>query len=115
MKKLKSNSRPLTHSEGFGHIENYYLSGLRPRDYYKQHGISEWQFYSWRRRYLAIHPQAESSNLQTKKFHPVNIESPCVTGISGIEICYPNGVRLVIGAEHSIEIKKLSELIKLRV
>jgi len=115
MEKRNPLSRPLSQSEGFGHIENYYRSGLRPREYYRQHGISEWQFYNWRKRYLSSHPHMESSSIPEKKFHPVSIESVAGTGISGFEIHYPHGVRVVISSEHSIGIEKLSALIKLRV
>jgi len=115
MEKRKSQSHPLSHSEGIGHIENYYRSGLRPSEYYHQHGISEWQFYNWRRRYLAIHPQAEMPEKAGKKFHRIQIESITGTQISGLEIHYPHGVRVIIGKDYPVEIEKLSELIKLKV
>jgi hypothetical protein len=56
MAQHQSSSQGLSRSEGFGHIENYYRSGLRSSEYYKQYGISEWQFYTWRKRYLSVHP-----------------------------------------------------------
>jgi hypothetical protein len=116
MEKRKTLSRPLSRSEGFRHIENYYRSGLRPSEYYKQHGLSECQFYGWRRRYLSIHPTAGTEVvMEEKKFHRVRIESATGLRLSGLEIHYPHGVRVVIGADHPIEIEKLSELIKLRV
>jgi hypothetical protein len=116
MEKRKALSRPLSQREGFEHIANYYRSGLRPSEYYTQHEISEWQFYSWRRRYLAIHPQEETSANSEKNFHPLRIES--TTGdirISGLEIHYPHGVRVVIGNDHPVEIATLLELLKLRM
>jgi len=115
MIKTKACARPLSRPEGFAHIENYYRSGLRPTEYYKQHGITEWQFYFWRKRYLSLHPEAENSGSAEKKFHPVKIESVRGTRLSGLEIHYPNGVRVVIGNDHSVEIENLTELIKLRV
>jgi hypothetical protein len=113
METRKPFSRPLSQSEGFAHIKNYYCSGLRSRDYYKQHGISEWQFYQWRKRYLAVHPQADSPFNAEKKFHRIQIESTSGICISGIEIHYPHGVRVVISQEHPMEIETLSALIKL--
>jgi transposase-like protein len=115
MGKLKEGFRSLSREEGFTLIENYYRSGLRPSDYCKAHGITDCQFYGWRKRYLAVHPEANHSPEPEKKFHPVQIESPAGIRLSGFEIHYPHGVRLVISSEQSIEIEKLYELIKLRV
>jgi transposase-like protein len=123
MGKHKILSRPLTESEGFAHIENYYRSGLRSVEYFRDHEISEWQFYKWRRRYLAVHSEIDpgrasqkSAKAKTqKRFHPVRIESTSGIRISGLEIYYPHGVRLVVGNDQSIGIETLSELIKLRV
>jgi len=117
MEKRKPISRPLSQSEGFGHIENYYRSGLRPHEYYSQQGISEWQFYRWRKRYLAVHHQAEMSTKAEngKKFHRVRIETTTGIQVSGLEIHYPHGVRVIVGSDYPIETEKLSELIKLRV
>jgi len=116
MGKIREGFRPLRRSEGLAHIENYYLSGQRPSEYCKEHGITECQFYGWRRRYLELHPQPEKTSAVTqKKFHPLKIESPSGIHLSGLELHYPNGVRVLIGKEHSIGIEKLSALIKLRV
>jgi hypothetical protein len=115
MEKRKPISRPLSQSEGFGHIENYFRSGLRPAEYYNQHGLSEWQFYSWRKRYLLAQAQLKTPVVAEKKFHRVNIESPCGIELPGLEIHYPHGVRLVLGSGHSIGIEQLTALIKLVV
>jgi hypothetical protein len=115
MEKRPPLSHPLSQMEGLRHIENYYRSGLRPSEYYHQHGISEWQFYNWRRRYLASHPHQETSSSPAKKFQPIVIDSPANMGlsVSGLEIHYPHGVRVVVN--HPIDIDKLLALIKLRV
>ena len=115
MGKTGEGFHPLTRSEGLAHIENYYRSGLRPSEYFNQHGLTDSQFYGWRKRYLALHPEAESAKNTQKKFHPVAIESPAVIKQSGLELHYPNGVRVIIGNEDSMDIEKLSALIKLRV
>jgi hypothetical protein len=115
MGKTRSGYRQMSRSEGLSHIENYYRSGLSPSQYYKQHGLSECQFYGWRRRYLALHPEAESAANVKKRFHPVRIESTAGIGLSGLEVHYPNGVRVVIGKDDSTDIEKLSALIKILV
>ena len=115
MSKTREAYRTLSRSEGLAHIENYYLSGLSPSQYYRQHGISEFQFYSWRRRYLSLHPESESALKVKKRFHPVKIESTTGIMLSGLEIHYPNGVRIVMSNDHSIDIDKLSSLIKIQI
>ena len=115
MGKTRAGYRPLTRSAGLAHIENYYRSGLRPSEYFSQHGLTDSQFYSWRKRYLALHPEAESAGKVQKKFYPLKIEPPSGIKVSGLELHYPNGVRVIIGNEDSIDIEKLSSLIKIQV
>jgi hypothetical protein len=117
MAKGKTLSRPLKQEEGFTLIENYYHSGMSPRAYYTHQGMTESQFYSWRKRYLAIHPQEKTSGEgKEKKLHPVKIEAyPENIRVSGIEIHYPHGVWVVIGDDHPAGIEKIKELIQLRV
>jgi hypothetical protein len=108
-------SRPMSQSEGFDHIQAYLRSGLRPSEYYKSHNLSEWQFYQWRKRYLQQHPEVVPPVCaNNKKFHPITITSgnnPSVVG-SGLELHYPNGVKLVIGKDHPLDIEQLLVLIK---
>jgi len=87
MEKTKEGVHLLTQSEGLSPIENYYRSGLRPSDYYRQHGLTEYQFYGWRKR-LTLHPEVESLAGAKKKFHPVKIESPAETRLRGLVIRY---------------------------
>jgi len=118
MSKIREGYRIISRSEGMAHIENFYRSGLRPREYYQQHGLTECQFYGWRRRYLALYPEASDKPAEVKpekQFHPVQIESASSFRTSGLEIHYPHGVRLILGSDSDIEIEKLKELIKLRV
>jgi hypothetical protein len=120
MAKIREGYRVISRSEGLAHIENFYRSGLRPKEYYGQQGLTECQFYGWRRRYLSLHPEAADKNHPVtekpkKQFHPVKIETASTFRISGFEIHYPHGVRLVLGSDQVMEIDKLKELIKLRV
>ena len=118
MSKVREGFRILSRQEGMAHIENFYRSGQRPSAYYTQHGLTECQFYGWRRRYLALHPEAADTNppvTSKKKFHPVTIESASSPSLSSLEIHYPHGVRLVFSSVHAMEIEKIKELIKLRI
>ena len=115
MGKITEGFRPLNKSEGFAHIENYYRSRLGSTEYCKRHKLTRSQFYGWRKRYLAIHPEVKSSMKSKKKFHPVKIKSPAGVQLSGFEIHYPHGVRLVLGFGQSLPIEQIVELIKLRV
>ena len=108
-------SPPLSRTEGFRHIEHYYRSGLRPSQYYKQHGITEWQFYSWRQRYLREHPAIEHPAIADKVIHRIRIEEGSDNRVSGLEIHYPHGVKVVIASHSPIEIDTLRSLIQLQV
>jgi len=115
VKSSKSPSHPLTQAEGFGHIENYYRSGQRPCEYYKAHDMTEWQFYSWRKRYLQAHPQVAHPAATGKILHKVRIDDASDFRFSGLEIHYPHGVKLVIGSGQSLAIAQLRVLIQLCV
>jgi hypothetical protein len=118
MSKIREGYHLLSRKEGLAHIENYYLSGQRPAEYYKSNGLTECQFYGWRRQYLSLHPEAADNSPSVKsrkKFHQVKIEAATSRGLSGLEIHYPNGVKVVLDSGHPVEIAKIKELIKLRV
>jgi len=115
MSKLRTCSPPLSEAEGFGHIKSYLQSGLRSSEYYKRHNLSEWQFYSWRKRYFAAHPEEKPSPDQPSdsQLRPVRLSaSPCCS-FSGMEIHYPHGVKVVVGTDHPLSIEQLSQLIQL--
>jgi hypothetical protein len=104
-------------SEGFSHIEAYLRSGLRPSEYYRSEGISEYQFYNWRRKYMSLHPElsggkSEPSDVE-KGFHKVKIERTPLSG--GLEIHYPHGVKVVILTGSELDLDTLVSLIKLGV
>lgn len=115
MKTRKTPSRPLSESEGFSHIESYLRSGLRPSDYYQQNNLSEWQFYTWRRRYLSSHPDALASKKTDKQIHPIRITAaPCPEHtFSGFEIHYPNGVKVTLGKDCPLSVESITQLIKI--
>ena len=118
MSKVREGYRIINRQEGMAHIETFYRSGQRPSEYYTQQGLTECQFYGWRRRYLALHPEAAAKPTHVrakKRFHPVNIESTRSFPLSSLEIHYPHGVRLVFSSVQAMEIDKIKELIKLRI
>jgi hypothetical protein len=93
-------------AEGLAHIEHYYRSGLRASTYYKEHGLTARQFYTWRRRYQALHPELSPVKAREEIFHKVEITGVPTLCFSGLEIHYPNGVKVVtcpdrlLGREH---------------
>jgi hypothetical protein len=120
MAKIREGYRIINRSEGLALIENYFRSGQGAREYYKQQGITECQFYGWRRRYLALHPEVENTQVSVngktkKRFHPVELEKVIENQLSGFEIHYPNGVRVVVSSQQGIEIVKLKALIKIEI
>jgi transposase-like protein len=110
-----SSSRPLSESEGFALISSYFQSGLRPSEYYKNYGITEWQFYNWRRRYLAAHPEMSKSGVspEKKRFREIRIEPVASPVACSLEIRYPNGVIVAVPAGSGMDVEALSVLIKL--
>jgi hypothetical protein len=112
---MKSRSSVTSLSAVTAHMEGYYRSGLGPRAYCRQHGISEGTFYRWRRGYLSSKPASSGSLPVGKKFYPVDLSSAAPSGtlFSGLEIHYPHGVRVVIGGDHSMEIDKLRLLLQI--
>jgi transposase-like protein len=100
-------------------ISELLKSGASPSAFYKRVGLSEHQFYSWRRRYLKDHPDVLPPKLKIKKpevgFHPIDVSLPMPPVRKDqniqIELEYPNGVILRIGS--SLSDVRIASLIKL--
>jgi transposase-like protein len=94
-------------------------SGESPSKFYKRIGLSEHQYYSWRRRYLKDHPDAWPPKPKTKRpqvgFHPIKVFPPMPPvrkeQNQQIELEYPNGVILRTGA--LLSDVRIASLIKL--
>lgn len=126
----------LSKSEAYSLIEEYFSSGELPSVFYRRVGLSDNQFYGWRKKYLLDHPSLvkklgidltgktprsasytlstkDNSSVSDKGFARVDVSDsePVATSGFAYELCYPNGVmlRLPIG----ISTSSLSELIKL--
>lgn len=117
----KKQNLPLSQAEGFKMISEYFQSGMGCSEYYTSHGVSEWQFYKWKRLYLQAYPQlgpAERTGYEkdTPRFACLEIKEAPLSASScflpSIEIQYPNGLRLCI-AEGLKEISWLKALVTL--
>ena len=54
---MKTNPRmKLSKSEAYSLIEDYFSSGELPSVFYRRVGLSDNQFYGWRKKYLRDHP-----------------------------------------------------------
>lgn len=110
----------LTKEIAYPIIARYYKSGGLPSDFYKKEGLSESQFYTWRKRYLKDHPQASVRSVPADKaskepqpgFHPIQVSAPKSPDQDGrIELEYPNGV--VLRVDGTLSEARLASLIKL--
>lgn len=127
MQSKKQNRRPpgmrLTKRQAYPIIEQYFKSGLMPRDFYNQVGWSDNQFFSWRKRYMEEHNMLSEEEFGTASFHPITINSSeDNTSVKAeqkaaaeeeeftLEIVYPNGVTLRVYSKNTAQ---LVDLIKL--
>ncbi len=124
--------------EAYSLIEKYYRSGLSAGVFYKCEGLTEFQFYSWRRRYLMEHSisdgemreslSLEQSTNKARKQDAGNASATLGFGkvvvsdasedeikdaisTTSIELVYPNGVKMCLPLGISVE--QLSSYIKL--
>lgn len=103
---INNYRRRLSRAEAFDLIERFLSSGMKANDYYHRHGISEWQFYKWKRLYLLEHPELKTvvkprrSSSSSSLLSPLHIDFPVSSGVissfPAIEIRYPGGVSLHI-------------------
>lgn len=109
-------SQPLSQSEAFTLMEEFFRGGLKGSEFYRSKNMSEWQFYKWKQLYLDAHPSVKPAGSRLEKepsrLLPVNIiGSPsCMT--PRFEIVYPGGVTLRIG-EVKVDIQLLKALVNL--
>jgi transposase-like protein len=120
MQKERTRATTLRKAEGYELIAGYYRQGgSGAKSYYTKQGVSEWQFYNWRRRYLREHPEESHPRVaeKKKKVYPVQLESPNrdEAPSAAIEIRYPHGVIVRFDNSMGIGITELSALVKIRV
>ena len=110
----------LTKEIAYPMMARFLKSGGLPSDFYKKEGLSESQFYTWRKRYLKDPPQALIKSVPADKeskypqpgFHPIQVSTTKQREqIDRIELEYPNGV--VLRVDGALNEDRLALLIKL--
>ena len=115
----------LTKDVAYGIIARYLRIGGSASAFYKKEGMTEGQFYSWRRRYLKDHPVCSVAEDARPVFHPIEmpvsteqpVEIPAPTRKQTevfdlkIELEYPNGV--ILRVDGGVNDSRLASLIKL--
>ena len=94
----------LSKRQAYPIIEQYFRSGMLPREFWEKVGWSDNKFYNWRKRYMAEY-HLDTDSEDAPEFHPVSVlpdtppeketamsQNP-VNGLM-VEITYPNGVIL---------------------
>lgn len=79
------------------HIEACTQSGLTVSDYCKQHGVVKSVYYYWYKKIMT--PERQGS------FVPIDLNNTALS--CGIEVIYPNGVRVLVPASASLSILKV--------
>ena len=122
-------------------IARFMKSGMLSSEFYKKEGLSEAQFYSWRKRYMKDHPgayiqsatphpsaickpaivvpapkPATAPNAESQvSFHPIQVSSLAEQSAAEkdhqIELEYPNGV--ILRVDESLNDVRLVSLIKI--
>lgn len=109
----------LSKQQAYPIIEQYFRSGMLPKEFWEKVGWSDNQFYNWRKRYIEeyhLQPDEEA----VPDFHPVSAV-PAVSDEEKIpvdppkkghtvDIIYPNGVTLKVSAYDTDSLKELINL-----
>jgi len=111
----------LTKEIAYPIIARYLKTGGLPSAFYKREGLSESQFYTWRKRYFQDHPTSSSPKTVSEpistsaSFHPIQVPSTpfdtCKASHARIELEYPNGV--VLRLDSALDEVRLASLIKI--
>lgn len=111
----------LTKEIAYPIIARYYKNGGGlPSAFYNKEGLSECQFYTWRKRYLKDHPPTSFQSTPAIKedkavqpsFYPIRVSvGNQPEQSSRMELEYPNGV--VLRVDESLNEVRLASLIKL--
>jgi len=79
-------------------IEEWQKSGICKKEFCETHQIAQWKFYYWLKRYN------QKENNEPRHFVPVRTGKKKPVQTSGLEIQYPNGVKLVLPAGTGIQV-----------
>ncbi|GHT53901.1 hypothetical protein FACS189446_2390 [Bacteroidia bacterium] len=107
----KPSKRRLSTEEGFAIIAGYYAQGGQgARQFYTSHGLTENQFYGWRKRYNRAHPDTAPVRATATGIRPLQITAaplPC-----SLEIEYANGNRLRIPSGEGFSLSLVTQLLQ---
>ena len=107
---MKSNER--IKSEMYGIVTRWQTSGMKQKDFCRSEGINYYKFKYWKTQYTREHEfiQQKQGSKESRDFIPIEIPSQ-ESLFSGIELTFPNGVKLTVNQSiSSHEIKNLLEL-----
>jgi len=94
----------------YGYIRRWENSGINQKDFCKKEGINYYKFKYWKTQQNKEHRVVKQSNVDLPQdFISVNISS-LEKYFSGVEITFPNGVRL--NCEQGLQADQIKELIK---
>jgi hypothetical protein len=93
------NDQTIEHSRKMlGMIEEWQKSGVSKKEFCINHEIAQWKFYYWLKRYN------QKENNEPGHFVPVRTGKKKPVQTTGLEIQYPNGVKLMLPAGTGIQI-----------
>ncbi|MDR0863537.1 MAG: hypothetical protein LBO74_01220 [Candidatus Symbiothrix sp.] len=97
--------------EGFAIIASYYEQGGQgAKQFYTAHGLTENQFYRWRKRYNRAHPDTAPVSATGARIRPLQITAaplPC-----SLEIEYANGNRLRLPCGEGFSLALVTQLLQ---
>jgi transposase-like protein len=107
-----THTHRLSTAEGFALIARYYQQGGHgARQFYTSHGLTENQFYGWRKRYNRTYSAADSIKETAAGIRPLEIIAPALP--ASIEIEYVNGNRLRLSLAAGISMDLVRQLLQL--
>jgi hypothetical protein len=107
----KPSKSRLSTEEGFAIIASYYAQGGHgARPFYTSHGLTENQFYRWRKRYNRAHPDTAPVRATAIGIRPLQITAGPLP--SSLEIEYANGNRLRLPCGEGFSLALVTQLLQ---
>lgn len=93
------NDQGIEHSRKMlGMIEEWQNSGITKKEFCEAHNIPQWKFYYWLKRYN------QKGNDVPGHFVPVSTGKKKPSQTTGLEIQYPNGVKIILPAGTGLQL-----------
>ena len=100
-----TNKHRLSTAEGFALIASYYEQGGQgAKQFYTTRGLTENQFYGWRKRYNRVHSAESTKRATEPALRPLQITTPALPATLEIEYANGNRLRLPCGESFSLEL-----------